>query len=235
MSPQTTLPQDEVHLWTASLYPADSLLSRAESTLSPEELQRAAGFRLEIDRQKYLICHLKLREILSTYANIPARDLRFTPNPFGKPALPAETTGDNLDFNLSHSGDRMLLGIVRNARIGVDIERLRPEFATMEVAARFFTERENETLRSLSGDCQVQAFFNCWTRKEAYLKALGCGLSIEPNQVQVTLMPGEKPEITRHTNFEERNPWSLFHVSDGEYTAAVAIDRPSPRFRLFQG
>ena len=225
--PEIELPEGEVHAWMERLTWTDALLAEARATISKEENERADRFVHEVHRNRYLISHFKLRKILAKYVTTAARELQFEFSEFGKPFL---TTGNNpagINFNLSHSGERMLLGVVRKANIGVDIEEIRPESATLEVAARFFTERENEELRSLSGREQMEAFFNCWTRKEAYLKAIGFGLSIDPKDCEVSLLPTALPDLLKLAELpRDKGLWSLFHLSEHGYIGAIAVDCP---------
>jgi len=228
VTPEIQLPEGEVHAWIEPLNWTDGLLAEAREILSPEENQRADGFLQDLHRNRYLISHLKLRRILARYLGTLPRELQFKTGEFGKPFLPLAQNPAGINFNLSHSNERMLLGVVRNATIGVDIEEIRTEFARLDIAARFFTQQENKDLRSLAGDEQTGAFFNCWTRKEAYLKAVGCGLSSSPTDCEVTLKPTDKPKIKRHLPTEKKDStWSLIHFSDANYISAIAVDLPT--------
>lgn len=235
-NPDITLPEHEVHLWTENLTRESPTVADAKQLLSKSEVSRADRFIRKLDHGRYVISHALVRIILSRYLGISPADLAFTTDQFGKPHLDPSINPARLNFNLSHSGDRMLLGIVRHARIGVDIEEIRPESARLDVAARFFTARENEDLKSLSGEEQIHAFFNCWTRKEAYLKALGCGLSASPTDCEVTLKPTDKTEIKRQLPTEQpQSTWSLFHFSDSQYISAVALDLRTPTLKRKSG
>ncbi|MGZ8921071.1 MAG: 4'-phosphopantetheinyl transferase family protein [Limisphaerales bacterium] len=235
-SPDITLPEHEVHLWTETLTRESPTVADAKQLLSPAEKTRADRFIRKVDHDRFVISHALVRTILSQYLGISPADLTFTTDQFGKPHLDPSINPARLNFNLSHSGDRMILGIVRHARIGVDIEEIRPESARLDVAARFFTAQENEDLRSLAGDDQILGFFNCWTRKEAYLKAIGCGLSASPTDCEVTLKPTDKPQIKRQLPIEnQESTWSLFHFSAPSYTSAIALDVPTPILKLKSG
>ena len=229
VTPEIELLEGEVHAWIEPLTWTAALLAEARATLSKEENERADRFVQDIHRNRYLISHLKLRKILAKYLTSKPRELQFEVTEFGKPFLAASDNPAQINFNLSHSNERMLLGVVRDANIGVDIEEIRPEAATLDIAARFFTARENQELRSLSGREQVEAFFNCWTRKEAYLKAIGFGLSIDPKDCEVSLLPTASPKLfkTLYPGHDEEGRWSLFRLSHLGYSCAVAIDKPS--------
>ena len=224
MTPEIQLPEGEVHAWIEPLSWTDALLAEARATLSSHENERSDRFIHEIHRNRYLVSHLKLRRILAQYLAVSPSELQFKTSEFGKPVISASENA-GINFNLSHSNERMLLGVVRNVAIGVDIEEIRAESATLDIAARFFTERENEQLRDLSGPEQVEAFFNCWTRKEAYLKAIGFGLSIDPKECEVSLLPASLPELVKTAEPSDRQ-WSLFRLSEPGYIAAIAVDQP---------
>ena len=229
------LPENEVHVWLESLAPNAAQLRRAAEVLSEEELDRARRFVRNVDQDRYLLGHLKMREILADYVGVGARELRFATGEFGKPELVKEQNPKKISFNISHSGERLLLGIVREARIGVDIEEIRPESATLDVAERFFTANENRDLRTLRGSEQVEGFFRCWTRKEAYLKALGCGLSVSPTDCEVTLLTDEELKLVRRAPFDNSTQWQIFHRQDGNYIEAIAIDRVGPLLKQKSG
>ena len=118
-------------------------------------------------------------------------------NPWGKPALAAGFADSDIRFNLSHSHGVAAYAIARGREVGVDVEMLRPDFASGGIAERFFSRTEIESLRSLPREHQTRAFFVCWTRKEAYVKALGCGLSIDLGSFDVSLRPEERPALLR--------------------------------------
>jgi 4'-phosphopantetheinyl transferase len=223
VTPEIQLPEGEVHAWVEPLTWTDALLAEAREALSFDENQRADRFLQDLHRNRYLISHLKLRRILAQYLGTLPRELQFETSQFGKPIFPV-SENPGINFNLSHSNDRMILGVVRKAAIGVDIEEIRPEVARLDVAARFFTQQENEDLRSLVGDEQIRAFFTCWTRKEAYLKAVGLGLCAHPTDCEVTLKPGDKPAITRQLPSEEVQTWSVFHYAHANYVSAIAVN-----------
>ena len=226
MTPKIELPEGEIHAWIEPLQWTDALLTEARETLSKEENKRADRFLHDIHRNRYLVSHLQLRKILAQYLGAQPRELQFNTNEFGKPFLSASSNYVGINFNLSHSNERMLLGVVRNANIGVDLEEIRPESATLDIAERFFSARENDQLRNLSRPEQVEAFFNCWTRKEAYLKAIGFGLSIDPKDCEVSLLLSAPELITPVPPREDKDRWTLFHVSEPGYVGAIAVDQP---------
>jgi len=166
---------------------------RYESMLLPAELERAGRFRFAIDAERYIVRRGKLRELLGARLGCQPRDVPLSWNSFGKPIV----RGTDLRFNLSHSRGVALYVFARNAEIGCDIEWRRPELAREEVAERFFSARELESLRAAPRNRWVEAFFNCWTRKEAFIKALGFGLSYPLKAFDVSLAPGEPAALLR--------------------------------------
>jgi 4'-phosphopantetheinyl transferase len=221
--PEIQIPDREVHIWLEQLPLTLESVAEAKKLLSNTEITRADRFHHRRDHDRYVAAHARLRQILSKYTGIAVPSLEFELSEFGKPSLPPAANEHRLNFNLSHSGDWFLLGVVRNARIGVDIEEIRPGSATLDVAERFFTKRENAELQSLPADQRDIAFFNCWTRKEAYLKAIGCGLSVSPCDCDVTLIPTESPELRQRITIDMTD-WSIVDLSSRGYAAAVAID-----------
>ncbi len=154
--------------------PLDQMAARQAGLarlLSPDELARAARFHFPRDRSRFILCRGRLREILSAHLKKNPAEIEFTYNARGKP----ETAG--VHFNLSHSGGFAIVAVSAVRRIGVDIERIDARFAHENIPERFFSPGEVVALRSLPDSAQLDAFFKIWTRKEAYIKALGAGLS----------------------------------------------------------
>lgn len=166
--------------WRVRLDVPPDAAARLAATLTDDERSRSARLRSERDRQRFVIAHGALREILGRYLDAPPGGIRFTYNAFGKPDL-ATDAGSRLRFNLAHSGDLALVAVAPDAAVGVDVERVRALPNHAEIARCFFTAEEAERLQRLPGDLQTNAFFECWTRKEAYAKARGEGIA--SNQV----------------------------------------------------
>jgi len=223
-----TLDLGEIHVWRVSLAQTESCLQSLQQTLSTDERTKADRFRFPKDRSQFIVSRGALRAILSRYLNITSHILRFDYNPYGKPSLIVAQGGNTLRFNLSHSRGMGLIAITKNRDIGVDIEGINPKFSCLEIAEKFFSPLENSVLRSLPEHLQATAFFTCWTRKEAYIKAVGKGLSIPLNQFDVSLAPGEPAALLNvEENPEEASRWSLielFPCSDMVATVAVAGD-----------
>ena len=169
------LADNEVHVWRAQLELPSSQVQRLRGILTDDELDRANRFSFEIDRQRFIAARGTLRSILSCYITIYPSHLRFYYNQYGKPFLAPEFSSYLLNFNLSHSGSMALYAITRNMEIGVDVERVRSDFEYEEIAKRFFSVNEVAILRTIPTEKKLEAFYNCWTRKEAYIKAHGKG------------------------------------------------------------
>ncbi|MBW4507541.1 MAG: 4'-phosphopantetheinyl transferase superfamily protein [Scytonematopsis contorta HA4267-MV1] len=220
-----TLAKNEVHIWQAALEVND--IQSLQQNLSIDEVKRAERFRFQKDRENFIIARGFLRKILSRYLGVLPRDLCFCYGANGKPALTKAFDGDKLKFNLSHSHGIALYAITLNRNIGIDIERIRTDFDCEQIAQQFFSPRENAILAKLPTNTKHEAFFSCWTRKEAYIKANGQGLSLPLEQIDVTLIPGE-PAALLNTKWDsqEAKRWSLKNiVPHHNYAAAVAVEK----------
>lgn len=167
----------QIHVWHISLHAP----ARA-TTLSSAELERAARFHFEWDRTRFIVAHTALREILSGYTNIAPPDLTFQTGIYGKPSLSLSSA---IQFNLSHSHDRALLAVARGMEIGVDIELSRQDVDIPDLSQKFFSQREIAALMNIEPRAQHSRFFELWTRKEAFLKAIGMGVSFPLPQCDV--------------------------------------------------
>lgn len=186
---------DDVHVWCASLDQPATRFRRLVQTLSADERARAERFHFEQDGRRFTVGRGLLRTILGSYLGVEPSQLQFCYGCRGKPAL--ASGGGTLRFNLSHSQDLALYAVTRDRAIGIDLECIRPISETEEVAERFFSAREIALLRALpvSISEKREAFFNCWTRKEAYTKASGDGLTRPLDQIEVSLAPGEPARL----------------------------------------
>jgi len=191
--PQSPRP-DEVHVWLVRVDRAADDLARWEAVLSSDELERAARFRLELHRRRFLVARGVLRTLLAGYVGRAAEALSFRYAEQGKPYLPPEVSG-GLHFNLSHSGQVLMLAIGWGREVGVDVEHTEREVGWQRVARRFFAPVEYAALEALPPPLRRTGFFNCWTRKEAYLKARGRGLSVGLSSFAVSLDPQQPAEL----------------------------------------
>lgn len=167
--------------------------------LSPEELERADKFYFDHDRHAYIIARGALRLLLGGALGLDPRELRFGYGPHGKPFL--DEAGNDMiracgaEFNVSHSHELALIALTAGRRVGVDVEFMRPRVAEEPLAERFFSPREAAALRALPSPRRRQGFFAGWTRKEAFIKALGSGLSLALDSFDVSLDPDAPPEL----------------------------------------
>jgi 4'-phosphopantetheinyl transferase len=224
---------DEVHIWRASLNQPAAMLTAFKQSLATEELERAAKFHFQKDRDHFIVARALLRIILASYLESKPEQLRFSFNEYGKPAL-ADT--ETVRFNLSHSRDLVLYAVARNRELGVDVEYVRDDFDTAQIARQFFSRREIEALCALPPEQQEEGFFLCWTRKEAYIKAKGQGLSIPLDQFDVSLAPDEPAKLLNVAgDTEEISRWSLRELAPGPgYMAAIAVEGSDWRLSCFQ-
>ncbi len=228
-----TLLPDEVHVWRASLEGTPSQRNTLYTTLADDERQRAARFHADRDRNHYITARGILRALLGLYLQRRPNHLRFSYNTYGKPALSAHYEATSLHFNLSHSGQLVLYTFTSSRELGIDIELTRPDFAREQIAEQFFSSRENIALRALPDAQHTLGFFNCWTRKEAYVKARGQGLSLPLDRFDVSLTPGEPAALlqTRDDPAETTN-WTLRELHPGPgYIAALAVEG-TPNWQL---
>jgi 4'-phosphopantetheinyl transferase len=225
----------QVDIWRIKLDVSTQLLRVLEGMISTDEAERAARFHFPIHRDRFIAAHGCLRDILTRYLPLDSRSLSFSVNDYGKPSLSETFSEHALEFNLSHSGDFALVAVTLNRQVGVDVEYMREEVSRVEIARRYFSEREVSDFLSVPPEGQNVTFFNCWTRKEAYIKAHGLGLSLPLDSFDVSLIPGE-PAILRATrpNPQEAVRWTLKHLEvHPNYAAAVAVKGSDLEFRLW--
>ncbi len=221
-----TLGKSDVHVWQAALDVAAPEVGAFENTLAEEELRRADRFHFEKDRSPFIVGRGLLRVILGSYLKTDPEKIKLGANHHGKPQLVEENGGGGICFNLSRSHSLVLFAVARGRKVGVDLELLQPRVAEETVAERFFSPREVRTLRGLPKDRQAEAFFNCWTRKEAYVKARGEGLSLPLDQFDVSLAPGEPAQLLcTNVGPQETWRWSLRElIPRPGYIGALAVE-----------
>jgi 4'-phosphopantetheinyl transferase len=220
------LASGEVHVWRQRLDLRSPELAQLRTLLSPDEAERAQRFRFGIDRDHFIVSRGTLRRLLAEYLGLAAASLQFVYSQYGRPTLTGEATSSPIEFNVSHSGGVALFAFAHNHRIGVDIEKLRRDFSTIEIAERFFSMAERSALRELPVHERHDAFFRCWTRKEAFIKALGEGLSHPLDQFDVAIGPKAPPTLlATRPEAGEATRWSLWDIAvpDG-YVAALATE-----------
>jgi 4'-phosphopantetheinyl transferase len=186
---------DDAHVWLAAL-PNDAVrLSALIACLSPDELERAARFRVEAPRRLFMFGRAVLRQLLGGYLDIPPAAVTLGYEPRGKPFLRSPPADHVLHFNLSHTDAQVAIAFSRDRRIGVDIESHQRLDDWPAVADRVFSAAELTTLYGLPESVRRAAFFKGWTCKEAYLKATGDGLSDEVRTIEVSVVPGGAAQL----------------------------------------
>ena len=215
---------DDVHVWKASLDRAPEELDGLRRILAPDEQIRADRFRFKKRRDRFIVGRAVLRTILGRYLDQHPNQLRFQYSPYGKPTLSTEV--GTLKFNLSHSHCLALYAVARGREIGVDLEFIRKDINLLGIAKRFFSEREYAELQALPESRQLQTFFECWTRKEAFIKAKGDGFSLPLRQFDVSITPGEPAALLRtEWDPDEAALWSLKSLNPTPgYAGALAVE-----------
>lgn len=209
-SSRLELPTGEIHIWWVSLDQLDLRLARFIETLALDERRRAERFHFEMDRKRFIIRHGILRKILGCYLNYEPAELQFSYGKHGKPML-ADTLGDGIIyFNMSHSEGLALYGFSLDREIGVDIERFCEIPEIDKIVEQLFSKKENDIFRSLPENEKKEAFFKCWTRKEAFVKAVGDGLSRFLDKFEVSVVPDEPARLLRIEGDSKRgHQWSI--------------------------
>lgn len=225
-----TLSYGEVHVWRAALGVPTARLHSLERILCEEEVHRACGFRLARDRRCYIATRGTLRLLVGRYLEIDPAEVRFVYGEHGKPALAARAGEGRLCFNVAHSGDLALLSFARDREVGVDLEQVRPIPQMEQIAKHFFSAREVAALQRVDASQRVEAFYACWTRKEAYIKARGAGLALRLDSFSVSLAPGEPARLREASPSPARDGgecerWSFWALVPAPgYAGAVAVE-----------
>lgn len=229
MSPFDTLTSDTLHLWVGRFSALAARRTFFESLLAADEQQRAARFVAEDVRERFILARGMLRVLAGRYLKVGPEAIRFTYGARGKPAL----VNSDLRFNLSHSGDLIVTGFMRRREVGVDIEEIRPMPEMKRVAMDNFSPAEFEIWYALPSAVQMRAFFTCWTRKEAYIKATGDGFRLPLANFDVSFAPGEAPRLLRAQG-DDPARWSLLHLDLApEYLGAACVQGPAPRLNIY--
>jgi 4'-phosphopantetheinyl transferase len=220
-----TLADDEVQLWRVDLESLRADETRWQGMLSPDEASRASRFHFAADRQRFVASRALLRTILASYLTTDPKELTFAYSKTDKPFLGPAHADRGITFNLSHSGGVALYAFAHRRELGIDVEQVRHDFDVEAISRRFFSPHEQEQLADLATTEKVEAFFRCWTRKEAYIKATGDGLSLPLTQFDVSLAKGNTDAlVTTRPDRAEAKRWLLREVAAGtEYIAALCV------------
>jgi 4'-phosphopantetheinyl transferase len=223
------LDPDEVHVWRASLAQPE-LLARFAGALSADERERAARFRYEVHRARFVASRAIQRHVLSRYTGIATDQLAFAYSAYGKPSLAGAASSSGLSFNISNSGDLAVYAVCRGRKVGVDVEEIRPLHSAASIAERFFSPSEIETLAALPPAERERAFFRCWARKEAYVKALGGSVWSQLDSFDVSVAPDEPARLLgTRPDPQEAARWEMRALDVGpQYIGALVVQAGGP-------
>ncbi len=205
------LSRNEIHIWRALLDVPPSTLLRFSAHLNSEEIERAERFVFPADRNRFMAGRGVLRTLLGKYLHRSPESIPIRRLPRGKPFLEPQMGISSVSFNISHSQGLALFAFCSLGEVGVDLEKIRKDAASEEIAERYFSAAELAELRELPPESRTEGFFLCWTRKEAYVKALGEGLGIPLADFSVTLTPNRQVCLTS----ADSDRWSLYPVDPG--------------------
>ncbi|MGD1917469.1 MAG: 4'-phosphopantetheinyl transferase family protein [Pleurocapsa sp.] len=218
--------KSKVHIWRANLNFSPAEVVRLTAFLSTDEIARANKFRFPQHKRRFIAARSILRQLLSNYLNISPNNIKFDYGDRGKPKIIESNTANSLQFNISHSQEYALFGFTTSNLIGVDLEYLREMPDAVKIAQRFFSPREFDLIKNLTPQQQSQVFFKLWTAKEAYLKAIGIGLSGSLSSVDIdfTLDNNNTLILAINGNTTIANNWSMYScIPSSNYVGAIAI------------
>ena len=227
-----SLPADEVHVWRLSFALSAEQVARLAEALTEDERERAARYLHLPTRNQFIAARAWLRQLLGRYLGTDPQRLRLTQTNTGKPVL----VGGGIHFNVSHSGEVGLIAMSARQEIGVDVERVRTYPGNLDMADRYFTPGEVSALRRLPLGAREQAFYHVWTRKEAFLKATGLGLSYGLERFEVSVPPDDPARIL-HVDGDAgaAKRWSMTALEPGEgYVGTLAVQSPGQRVRVWR-
>ena len=224
----------EVHVWRAWLRRHPHAFHHLATCLSDDERERAQRFVLARDRDRFIVARGLLRHTLSRYLHKAPASIRFAYEPSGKPRLVGDTA---VGFNVSHTEDLALYAVALTPDLGIDVERVRADLDVLQLVRQVCTPEERATLLALAPAARRQAFFACWTRKEALVKAWGDGLARRLDSICVGIGSNPRPVL----RYEGRDPegtdrWELYTLDlEGDYVGALAMPRSGRRLRCWRG
>lgn len=230
------LPANEVHVWRMPLDWPTAQVAELRRYLNSAEQQRADRFHFPQHRAHYTAARAVLRILLGRYLQAAPQALSLTYNDYGKPALATPALQPPLHFNVSHSGALALYAFTYNRHVGVDVEQMRPNVDFLALSKQVFSPQEQQRFRLLPSAQIMDAFYNGWTRKEAFIKAKGMGLSLPLDQFDVTMVPGEPARLCATTfNPPEVEQWSMIELAPGAgYKGALVVEGHSWALQCWQ-
>lgn len=226
----------EIQVWRINLDCQPFEPARWQAGLAAEERMRAADFKFARDQRRFIIRRAVLRQLLGKCLATSPLAVRMESGSNGKPAIAGQRGPEGIRFSCSHSGDWALIAIARGIEMGVDLERHRDLPDAEDLTRAFFSEVEIRALAALPATKKTAGFFNCWTRKEAFVKAIGLGLSFPLNQFAVSLAPDAPAAIlSMPENIGESIEWSMISLNVApEYSAALAFAKPRADIKLLE-
>jgi 4'-phosphopantetheinyl transferase len=217
-----------VHIWCASLRTTSQRLNDLWNLLISDEKKQADKFISVQARENFIVSRGILRLLLSKYLEAAPEKLVFKQGEYGKPYVQPDMKQLPLQFNISHSKDLALFAFTLHNQIGIDIEYIQKDFSCEEIAPQFFSKQENIILSALPKEQQREAFFTCWTRKEAFIKAIGEGLSFPLDKFDVDLITNKEKQplpVYIHDEKVANRMYSLYALYPArDYVAALALD-----------
>jgi 4'-phosphopantetheinyl transferase len=230
------LGQFEIHVWMVKLAWPDGVADRLKNYLTDEETNQAARFHFAHDQRRFVIRRAILRRLLASYLGKRADAIGLLSGLNGKPFVSGQDVPGGICFNCSHSADRGLIVITRGRGLGADLEQHRHLNDAEDLAKAFFSNSEIKELNDLPQSLKMVGFFNCWTRKEAFVKAVGLGLSFPLNRFSVSLTPGQPATLLDVAeDHEAMKKWTMASLDVGvDYSAALVFEGRNVKFHYFE-
>ena len=223
-APDSLILRDEdAHIWRADLEVDEGIQSSFLKLLTPDEKNRAQKFHFAKDKRNFIAARGILRFLIGKYLEMNPAEISFQYSQFGKPSI---ASNNSLKFNISHSQNIALFAFTKKLNIGIDVEFVNPKIEAKDIAANFFSTNEVLNLLALPEELQTLGFFNCWTRKEAFIKAVGEGLSFPLDKFEVSLDP-DKPAKLLATHWEPKavSKWSMYSMlPETNFVGCLAIE-----------
>lgn len=227
--------QPKLDIWHFSLHQQDHSLAQLQNLLNAEEREKAGRFSTKLLQCRFVVGRASLRLILGRYLDKAPQELTFEYGEFGKPTLAEKTNPNSLQFNMSHSHDLGVIAVAHGRRVGIDIEQVRNIEDMDSIVLKTFSPLEQSVYSGIPVDEKGTAFLRCWTRKEAYLKATGMGLSLPLDNFDVTLAPGDDARLLRvEHDSNEVSRWSFSDLDfESDYIGTIAVEGKCSSQKLF--
>ena len=225
----------EVHVWRASLDVSSQLLKSLDRTLTEDERTRASRFAVEKLQTRFIVRRGLLRTILASYLGVRPGDLQFGYGTKDKPHLVGDPAREDLRFNETHSHGLALFAVARGRDLGIDLEEVCPQVKFADIAGRYFAPSEAAALAKAPVETRLRLFFEYWTSKEAWIKAMGGGLSIPLDRFEIELKPGvETARVVVPEPTDKESQWFVHQLTVGsDHVAALAVDDLGLEIRLW--